>query len=75
MPTQVIVEQFTSRVLADNPLGDPATRTLPIILPPDYETSGKRYPVIYGLTGFTGSGLSMLNFARGSPTCRSGSIG
>ena len=67
MPTQVIVEQFTSRVLADNPLGDPATRSLPIILPPDYETSGKRYPVIYGLTGFTGSGLSMLNFAAWQP--------
>lgn len=67
MPTHVIVEQFTSRVLADNPLGDPATRSLPIILPPDYETSGRRYPVIYGLTGFTGSGLSMLNFAAWQP--------
>ena len=68
MPTtQVIIEQFTSRVLADNPLGDPATRQLPIILPPDYESSDKRYPVIYGLTGFTGSGLSMLNFAAWQP--------
>jgi S-formylglutathione hydrolase FrmB len=67
VPTQVIIEQFTSRVLADNPLGDPATRSLPIILPPDYETSRKRYPVIYGLTGFTGSGLSMLNFAAWQP--------
>src|SRR5512137_878504 len=65
--TQVIIEQFTSHVLADNPLGDPATRSLPIILPPDYEASGKRYPVIYGLTGFTGSGLSMLNFAAWQP--------
>jgi S-formylglutathione hydrolase FrmB len=65
--TQVIIEQFTSRVLADNPLGDPATRSLPIILPPDYDTSEKRYPVIYGLTGFTGSGLSMLNFAAWQP--------
>jgi enterochelin esterase-like enzyme len=65
--SQVIIEQFTSRVLADNPLGDPATRSLPIILPPDYETSGQRYPVIYGLTGFTGSGLSMLNFAAWQP--------
>ena len=67
MGTQVIIEQFTSRVLADNPLGDPATRALPIILPPDYASSGKRYPVIYGLTGFTGSGLSMLNFAAWQP--------
>jgi enterochelin esterase-like enzyme len=63
----VIIEQFASHVLADNPLGDPATRPLPIILPSDYEASSRRYPVIYGLTGFTGSGLSMLNFAAWQP--------
>jgi enterochelin esterase family protein len=67
MPTQVVIEQFTSRVLADNPLGDPATRPLPIILPPDYAASSQRYPVIYGLAGFTGSGLSLLNFAAWQP--------
>ncbi len=71
MPTQLIIEQFTSRVLVDNPLGDPATRQLPIILPPDYasddETSGRRYPVIYGLTGFTGSGPMMLNLSAWQP--------
>ena len=67
MPVSVVIEQFTSRVLADNPLGDPATRQLPIILPPDYETSGKRYPVLYGLAGFTGSGLSMFNFSAWQP--------
>ena len=67
MPTQLISEQFTSRVLADNPLGDPATRPLPIILPPDYASSGKRYPVLYGLAGYTGSGLSMLNFNAWQP--------
>ncbi len=67
MATHVISEQFTSRVLAENPLGDPATRVLPIILPPDYEMSGKRYPVIYGLTGFTGSGPMMLNVSAWQP--------
>ena len=68
MPTtQVVIEQFTSRVLADNPLGDPATRSLPIILPPHYESSKKRYPVIYGLTGFTGSGPMMLNVSAWQP--------
>ncbi len=67
MPTQVILESFDSRVLADNPLGDPTRRTLPIILPSDYETSGKRYPVIYGLTGFTGSGPMMLNVSPWQP--------
>lgn len=71
MPTQLIIEQFTSRVLAANPLGDPATRQLPIILPPDYAsndaTSDKRYPVLYGLTGFTGSGPMMLNLSAWQP--------
>jgi len=67
MPTTLVVETFTSHVLADNPLGDPAIRKLPVILPPDYETSGKRYPVIYGLTGFTGSGPMMLNFTAWQP--------
>ncbi len=67
MPTSVILESFTSHLLADNPLGDPATRMLPVILPPDYETSGKRYPVLYGLTGFTGSGPMMLNVSAWQP--------
>jgi enterochelin esterase family protein len=71
VPTQLIVEQFTSRVLADNPLNDPATRQLPIILPPDYASSdassGKRYPVIYGLAGYTGNGPMMLNFSAWQP--------
>ncbi len=67
MPTHVSIEQFTSRVLTDNPLGDPATRSLPIILPPDYDTSGKRYPVVYGLTGFTGSGPMMFNVSGWQP--------
>ena len=52
---------FTSAALADNPLGDPATRRLPIVLPPGYAESGRRYPVIVGLTGFTGRGVMLLN--------------
>jgi enterochelin esterase-like enzyme len=67
MPTTLIIESFTSHVLADNPLGDPATRQLPIILPPNYDTSGKRYPVLYGLAGFTGSGPMMLNLSAWQP--------
>lgn len=67
MSTTLVVETFTSRALAHNPLSDPATRKLPIILPPDYDTSGKRYPVIVGLTGFTGSGPMMLNVTAWGP--------
>jgi enterochelin esterase family protein len=54
--------EHESEVLKGNPLGDPNRRRFPVYLPPDYESSpDKRYPVIFGLTGFTGSGVSYLN--------------
>ena len=46
----------SSEVLAGNPLGDPSERELWVYLPPDYETSGLRYPVLWCLTGFSGTG-------------------
>ena len=67
MSTTLVLETFTSRVLEGNLLGDPATRKLPVILPPDYAAGGRRYPVIYALTGFLGSGLSLLNFLPWQP--------
>ena len=51
-----------SEVLKGNALGDPHVRHFPVYLPPDYEKSpDKRYPVIFGLLGFTGSGIMVLN--------------
>jgi putative esterase len=50
-----------SAVLRENPLGDPANRRLPVILPPDYADSTRRYPVLVALTGFTGRGIMLLN--------------
>lgn len=48
--------------LEGNPLGDASTRTTPVYLPPGYaENAGARYPTVYFLHGFTGSGLSWLN--------------
>ena len=67
MSTTLVIEHFTSRALADNPLGDPATRKLPILLPPGYDTSGRRYPLIVALTGFTGSGPMLLNVSPWQP--------
>src|SRR5581483_11694417 len=68
--TTVILEH-TSKVLADNPLGDPHVRRLGVWLPPGYDEGtargrssgrGKRYPVLFDLVGFTGSGLAHLNW-------------
>src|SRR5450759_516187 len=51
-----------SDVLKGNALGDPHIRRFPVYLPPDYEESqDKRYPVIFGLMGFTGGGIMYLN--------------
>ncbi len=59
----VVVCEHTSKVLADNPLGDPHVRKLAVWLPPQYDGAagtarGRRFPVLYDLVGFTGSGLA-----------------
>jgi len=55
-----------SRVLKDNPLGDPISRELYVYLPPGYD-GAKRFPVVYCLTGFTGRGKMLLNDSAFSP--------
>jgi enterochelin esterase family protein len=57
----VILPILESRILQDNPLGDPSARQIPIYLPPGYETSAARYPVVYFLAGFSGGGTLLLN--------------
>ena len=60
--SQVVLEHSSS-ILADNPLGDPHERRLAVWLPPQYENSTRqRFPVLYDLVGFTGSGFSHLNW-------------
>jgi len=58
--------EHRSRVLADNPLGDPHVRQLAVWLPPQYDggakAAGRRFPVLYDLVGFTGSGMAHLNW-------------
>lgn len=59
MKGRVQVESVGSLVLKDNPLGDPRLREVPVYLPPSYgRRRGARYPVIYYLAGFMGTGRS-----------------
>src|SRR3954470_1300813 len=53
----VVIETVESRALIGNPLGDPTARRLAVWLPPSYagETT-RRYPVIYWLAGYSGTG-------------------
>lgn len=62
MNGRVQIETVSSIVLKDNPLGDPRRRDIPVYLPPSYGSSrGRRYPVLYYLTGFTGTARAVLN--------------
>jgi S-formylglutathione hydrolase FrmB len=58
----VVVTEHVSRVLKGNPLGDPHVRKIAVWLPPQYDGSARRFPVLYDLVGFTGSGMSHLNW-------------
>ena len=59
---QLVHLQHDSSVLADNPLGDPATRQFPVYLPPQYDAGKKRYAVMFDLAGYTGSGLGRVGW-------------
>ena len=66
-PGAVVTLEHVSRVLADNPLGDPHVRKVSVWLPPQYDqgrrdAGGRRFPVLFDLVGFTGSGSSHLNW-------------
>lgn len=52
--------RLTSRVLVDNPLGDPIERELIVYTPPGY-SEARRYPVVLALVGFTGTGAHLFN--------------
>ncbi len=54
---EISVEAPTVR---GNLLGDPATRTVAVYLPPGYETSTDEYPLLVDLAAFTSSGLKRL---------------
>src|SRR2546421_12737925 len=54
----LVVLEHSSKILKDNPLRDPHVRKLGVWLPPQYDEGGeRRFPVLYDLVGFTGSGM------------------
>ncbi len=65
---RVVIEDIEHEALKDNPLGDPARRAVPIYLPPGYERSGRRYPVIYWIHGWGGTGLRETNYNPWQPS-------
>ena len=61
---RLVFIEHDSRILRDNRLGDPHVRTFPVWLPPQYDSAptGRRFPVLYDLVGYTGSGWSHVNW-------------
>ncbi|MFN8347083.1 MAG: alpha/beta hydrolase-fold protein [Spirosomataceae bacterium] len=53
-PSGKVVSFFINAHSLQNPGGENPNRKVSVYLPPDYETSGQRYPVIYYLHGFMG---------------------
>lgn len=63
-PGTLVVLEHNSKVLKGNPLGDPHWRKLDVWLPPQYDIGRKnRFPVLYDLDCFTGSGLAHAHWA------------
>lgn len=59
--------RHASRVLEHNPCGDPSERELWVYLPPGYDDSDRRFPVLWCLTGFTGTGEMAVTGNRWAP--------
>lgn len=57
---RVDVVLHDSKLLADNPLGDPARRELVVLLPPSYDAApARRFPMVLLLAGFGGNGWQL----------------
>ncbi|MDQ3020446.1 MAG: alpha/beta hydrolase-fold protein [Bacteroidota bacterium] len=58
---KIVLEKFDSKILKGNPPGDPTEREFPVYLPPSYGKTGKKFPVVYLISGYTGKGIMQLN--------------
>jgi len=72
-PGTLVVLEHHSQILRRNPLGDPSVRKLAVWLPPQYDDARarlRRFPVLFDMVGFTGSGLGHIawkNFGYNVP--------
>ena len=58
---QVVQVKVHGAALENNKVGDSPDRDVSIYLPPDYDSSTRRYPVLYLLHGYTGNDLGWMN--------------
>jgi len=67
MRGSVRVESMLAPSLQGNPPGDPTVRQIPVYLPPGYREGVERYPAVYFLHGFSGSGQGWLQTTPFTP--------
>lgn len=53
---RIVTWMHESQVLANNPLQDPIVRAHPVYLPPGYDESTQRFPVLWSLAAYTNAG-------------------
>jgi esterase/lipase superfamily enzyme len=53
-----------SDALKGNLLGEPSEKVIYVLLPPSYEESNKKYPVVYYLHGYGGNSFEFMIFAE-----------
>lgn len=59
---RIEIAQVESPALRESLFGDPVVRDAPVYLPPSYDSDRqRRFPVVYCLHGFTGTGRGWLN--------------
>ncbi|MAV60432.1 MAG: enterochelin esterase [Euryarchaeota archaeon] len=59
---EIKIITINSKALEGNILGDPSSRQVAMYLPPNWEESGKEYPLFVDLVGYTGSGFAHTNW-------------
>lgn len=59
---QVVSLDHSSRLLADNPLGDPIRRSHPVYLPSCYASGNRHYPVLWCLAAYTNAGPGQVSW-------------
>lgn len=62
MRGRIDVVEVRSEVLAGNHLGDPTERELLVYVPPGYDSSGDRYPMVMVLPGFGSNHRSLVAY-------------
>lgn len=65
---RVVLDRVEIEALRGNPHGDPHVRIIPVYLPPSYDRSNDRYPVIYWCHGFAQTSLWGVNGSPGIPS-------